>query len=93
MFRKDKSEINIIYDINKENIKIFGNKFIQNNKSICKMIMDNKEYEITENFNAKNYNNSKLKIKLKGINNVINLSYMFYIVLHYYLYLIYQNVI
>ena len=49
---KDISEINLIYDINKENkeyINIFGNKFAENNKNICKMIIDNKEYEICQN--------------------------------------------
>ena len=41
------------------------------------MIIDNKEYEITEKYNIKNYNNNnKLKIILKGINNVINMSGM-----------------
>ena len=45
MSEKDISEINIIYDIKrKNNIKIFGSKFVENNKNICKMIIDNKEY-------------------------------------------------
>ena len=33
------------------------------------MIIDNKEYEITEKYNVSNYNKNKLQIKLKGINN------------------------
>ena len=37
------SEINLIYDINKENISIFGYEFVRNNKNICRMIIDNKE--------------------------------------------------
>ena len=38
MFDKDISGINIIYDINQENIiRIFGPKFVKNNKNICKM--------------------------------------------------------
>ena len=79
MSEKDISEINIIYDINgKNNINILGRKFIDNNKNICKMIIDNKEYEITEQYNVKVNNNNKLKIKLKGIDNVTNMSYMFY---------------
>ena len=40
------------------------------------MIIDNKKYEITEKYNIKN-NNNKLIIKLKGICNVTNMSYMF----------------
>ena len=80
MSEKDISEINIIYQINKENkeyIKIFGNKFVENNKNICKMIIDNKEYEICEKYNIKKYNKNKLEIKLKGINNINNMSNMF----------------
>ena len=37
---------------------------------------DDKEYKI-ENFNIISYNNNKLEIKLKGINNVTDMSYMF----------------
>ena len=29
------SEINIIYEINNKEIKIFGSEFVQNNKNIC----------------------------------------------------------
>ena len=37
MSEKDISEINIIYDINgKNNIKIFGQKFVENNKIYVK---------------------------------------------------------
>ena len=60
---KDKQEINIIYKINKEkssNIKIFGSEFVKNNKNICKMIIDNIEYEITEKYNISNYNKNKI---------------------------------
>ena len=67
MSEKDISIINIIYDINKENkenIKIFGEKFIKNNRNKCRMIIDNKEYEISEKYNIKNYNKNKLEIKL-----------------------------
>ena len=76
---KEILEINIIYDINDENkIKIFGSKFVANNKNICKMIIDNKGYEITDHYNIKSKNDKKLKIKLKGINNVTDISYMFF---------------
>ena len=79
MAEKDISEINIIYNIKEENnIRIFGSEFVKNNKNICKMIIDNKEYEITEKYNIKNNNNNKLKIILKGINNVTNINDMFY---------------
>ena len=41
------------------------------------MIIDNKEYEITERCDVKSETKNKLKIKLEGINNVTNMSYMF----------------
>ena len=79
MSEKDKSEINIIYNINEENnINIFGSEFVKNNKNICKMLIDNKKYEILEKYNVKSNNNNKLKIKLRVINNITNMSSMFY---------------
>ena len=74
----DITEINIIYNIkNKEYIRLFGAEFVENNKNICKMIIDNKVYEIKKDYNVKIYNNNKLEIKLKGVNNITNMSYMF----------------
>ena len=75
------NKINIIYEINKHlpfsesKIKIFGSEFVKNNKNNCKMIIDNKEYEIAEEYNVNN--NEKLQITLNGINNVIDVSFMF----------------
>ena len=79
MINGDISEINIIYDIKGDEvyINIFGSKFVFNNQNKCKMIIDNNEYDITEKYYVKNYNNNKLIIKLKGINNVTNISEMF----------------
>jgi len=83
------NEINIIYNINSEDedekedgIHIFGEKFVENNKDKCKIVFKNKEYELMEYFYINDYNNNKLKklqIKLKYINNIIDMSYMFYI--------------
>jgi len=65
MPNKDITEINIIYNTkNKEYINLFGDKFIENNKKIFKMIIDNKEYEIVGRYYVKN-NNNILKIKIK----------------------------
>ena len=72
------NEINIIYKINKEEkIKIFGEEFVENNKDICKIKYDNKEYELKEEFEIKNKNKSELNIVLKNINNIINMGDMF----------------
>ena len=81
MYNEDLSYINIIYDVNQQNnneINIFGSKFVENNKNICKMIIDNMEYEIREKYNIENYNNNKLYIKLEGIDNVTDMSCMFF---------------
>jgi len=56
---------------------IFGYFFAENNKNKCKIIIDNNEYEIRDKFVVKNYKNNKLKIKLKGINNITDMSFMF----------------
>ena len=80
MSEKDISVINIVYDINKENkkyINIFGNEFVKNNKNKCRMIIENKEYEICEKCKIKFYNKNKLEIKLKGIDKINDMSYMF----------------
>ena len=79
MINGDISEINIIYDIkrNEKYIKLFGSDFVRNNKNICKMIINNKEYEIREKYYINNNNDDKLNIKLKGINNVTDMSSMF----------------
>jgi hypothetical protein len=86
MTNKYISEINIIYDIYKKNIKIekentiniFGGEFVKNNKNICKMIIDDEEYEIIEKYNLKKFNKNKLKIKLKGIDNIISLNILIF---------------
>ena len=70
-------EINMIYDINDTNIIIFGSDFVKNNKNICKIIIDNKEYELMEQFTIKNNVNNLLKIKLKGIDKFTSLDGMF----------------
>ena len=79
MINGNSSEINIIYNIDEDEniIQIFGSEFVKNNKKICKMIINNKEYEIIEYYNIKSTNNNILKIKLEGINNVTNMSFIF----------------
>jgi len=81
--KKNNIGINIIYNnIKYENsIHIFGKEFVKNNKDKYKIIFGNKEYELNEYFHIKDYNNNilnKLKIKLKYINNVTNMSSMFH---------------
>jgi len=81
---EDLPYINMIYDIKtcyNYNISIFGPKFVENNKNKCKMIIDNKEYEITNKYNIEKYKKiikNILNIKLKRINNVTDMSYIFW---------------
>ena len=63
------NEIKIIYNIskNENNIKIFGKEFVKYNKNNCKIIYENKEYELKEEFKLKNNIKDKLEIRLKII--------------------------
>ena len=84
------NEMIIIYKINDENnedsednqdedkyeIKLFGEKFIKNNKNNCKIIIENKEHDLIEYLKI-NKNEKILKIKLKEIKTITNMSYMF----------------
>ena len=53
------SEINLIYDIDKRDdfngeedyINIFGEIFVENNKDICTMVINDKEYELKDKYN------------------------------------------
>ena len=71
------SEINIIYEIKGKYINIFGSQFVTNNKNKCKMEIDNKEYEITDKYEVNKYSDEILSIKLKGLDKITNMSYMF----------------
>ena len=86
--KENKDEITIIYQIIKEldtKINIFGKTFVDNNKDKCKLIIDGKEQELVECLDNQNYsdifdfegNYTEIAIKLKGINNIIDASYMF----------------
>ena len=72
--------ISIKYKINKEDnkIKIFGEEFVKNNINNCTMVIDNKEYKISEWFQIQNYKRDNIIVKLKGINRITKMSYMFY---------------
>ena len=77
--KEKNSEMTIIYKINKDedSIKLFGLDFIDNNKTICKIVHEGKEYELQETFDIKDKKDKDvLEIKLKGSLN--NMNYMFY---------------
>ena len=62
-----------------ELIQIFGAKFVDNNKSICKIVCQNKLYDLDYLFNISNINikTCTLEITLFGFQNDINLSHLF----------------
>ena len=59
--------------------KIFGENFVKNNKNKCKMIINGKEIEISSYLDNETINlfKDKIEIKLKGINKIIDSSFMF----------------
>ena len=71
-------EINMKYKIKYYYIKIFGSKFVTNNKNKAKFILEEKEYELEEYFQIPDeYNKDILDIKLKIFNKIEDLSSMF----------------
>jgi surface protein len=76
------SEMTIRYSINnkEEKIKIFGEKFIDNNKDKCNLIIYGKEYRLCEYIDKniiENNINNYLEIRLKETQKITNMSYMF----------------
>ena len=73
------NEIIIKYKVGKEDkIRIFGDDFVKNNKENFNMIINDKKYELDSFYKLKNEKeNEILKIKLKQMKNVTNLSWMF----------------
>ena len=61
-----------------DNIRMFGENFVKNNKNICYIIYESEKYELMKYFKINNWRKDKiLEIKLIGINNIINASHMF----------------
>ena len=60
-------------------IILFGEKFVEKNKEICKILIEGKEKELVSLYsNERLKENEKFEIKLKGIKDIIDMSYMFY---------------
>ena len=64
---------------NKSKKRLFSDYFIENNKDKCKIIYNEKEYEIAEYFEIDNNlnNDNIIKIQLKIDNNITNIANMF----------------
>ena len=64
--------------LDKNKIRLFGKKFVENNKNICSIEYNGKESDVQEIICIKNTTNTnKLEIKIKGIENIIDMSEMF----------------
>ena len=58
--------------------KLFGERFVRNNKNNCKIVINGKEKELVSFYDIERLEeNVILEIKLKGINKIKNMSYMF----------------
>ena len=72
-------EINIIYNIKDlKEVQLFDYNFIKRNKNKLKLIIDGKEQDLIGIYKLSNNNKDILKVKLKGITNVTDMSCMFY---------------
>ena len=75
---KDQILLEYVIKSNETKIRIFGLFFVLRNKRKGFIIYEDKEFELMEFFELENnINNNILKIKLIGINNIIDISYMF----------------
>jgi len=64
---------------NSDRINILGEIFVNNNRNKLKIVYKGKEYDLQEEFVNGQINDEKvIDIELKGLNNLDNLSYMFY---------------
>ena len=59
--------------------KIFGETFVNNNKKLCKIVINGNEKDLCSYLDKEDLDlmNKKLQIKLKGINKIKNCSFMF----------------
>jgi len=71
--------VNLENDKYSKDIKLFGNKFVENNKDKCKLIIKGNEFELSSHFNInkKLLENNIFEVKLKGIKQITDISHMF----------------
>ena len=58
-------------------IRIFGKKFVENNKNKCTTIIGNKKHRLNEHFDLSDNKNENLKVIIMGYNFIYNKDYMF----------------
>ena len=67
-------------DLNRDTyrVRVFGNIFVEHNSANCKIIYENKMYDLDQDFTIKNIFSDFLTIKLRGISKIIDMSYLFW---------------
>ena len=77
MDSNDEIILEYILDEKEEKLRIFGDKFVENNKENCIFIFNNKEYDLSSYFDIEKFSDeNELIIKLKPKNIITNVSYM-----------------
>ena len=74
------NEITIIYKLEswEQELRILGDKFIENNKNNCKLLINGKKGSLKSMVKREDIQNRNIcEIKLIGINRIINASEMF----------------
>ena len=82
IFDNPKNEMSMTYKINKSNsdgkIRLFGEKFVKNNKNNCILLIKGKKSELIEFYDIdKKSINNLVKVDLIEKRKIINMSYMF----------------
>ena len=76
IINNEDNKIKMVYQINRkeESIKVLGSVFVTNNKAKCKLIINEREYDLCEFIKYNEYNINQddglLTIFLKGINTL-----------------------
>ena len=73
----NKKMFSLSYKLNYDG-RIFGDKFVENNKGKCIMIINGKKHELSTHINKDIIKDKLIDIKLKEIKPIIDMSYMFY---------------
>lgn len=78
--KNNQDELTCTHKIEKklETLRIFGDKFVENNKNNCRIFYNGEEHDLSGTINVKGKGLKDLEIKLKGLTKITNSSYMFY---------------
>ena len=71
--------IKLVYEIKSKKIRLFDEEFVNNNIGYCKMIINNKVLELTDEYEIFDDKKKLLKVSIYVLNNEeIDFGYMFY---------------